>query len=99
MTRKKIVLCTRKPKMYEVVKNNKIDRKISKENDIKYKNIRQNYSYTNLYNIQYFLWTPLVLFIDFTSFGRSIKSKLFKFSNFFFKSLILTLCVNAHGLR
>jgi hypothetical protein len=40
----KIFFCTRTPIIYEVAKKNEIDKRMNKENDIKYKNnIWQNY--------------------------------------------------------
>ena len=84
----------RKPKIYEVDKNNEIDGRTSKVNDIKHeKNIKKNSSYRYLDNIQIFnkfSRTSLTLFINFTSFLKSTKSRLFK---------PLTLCVITHGLR
>ena len=45
-----------KPKIYEVAKTNEIDRRMGKENDIKQeKNIKQNCSYGDSDNLQYFL--------------------------------------------
>ncbi len=81
-----------KSKIYEVAKNNEIHRRMSKENDIKYKNnIRQSCSHGDLDNFQYFYYffrTRLVLFIDFTSFGKSTNSK--KILNFFFPKSCLS---------
>ena len=62
-----IFFCAHKSKIYEVAKNNEIDRRMRKENDIKHKkNIRESCSHGDLDNLQYFyyfFWTRLVLFI------------------------------------
>ncbi len=76
-------------------------RRMSKENDIKPENdIKQNWSYGDLDNIAYFylfFWTPLALFPDFTSFGKSTKSRKKTF-HFFLRNHISALCANAQSL-
>jgi hypothetical protein len=48
----KIFFCTRTLKIYEVAKNNEIDRRMNKENDIKHENnIWENCSYKDLDDI------------------------------------------------
>jgi hypothetical protein len=74
-----IFFCAHKSKIYEVAKNNEIDRRMSKENDIKHKKKCESCSHGDLDNLKYFYYffrTRLVLFIDFTSFGKSTNSRI-----------------------
>ncbi len=92
-----------------MAQKSEMHRRMSKENDIKPENdIKQNWSYGDLDNIAYFylfFWTPLALFPDFTTFGKSTKSRVrFFFSpkkktfHFFLRNHISVLCANAHSL-
>ena len=61
-----IFFCAHKSKIYEAAKANEIDRRMSTLNDIKHKNIRENYSHGDLDNLQYlyyYFWIQWVLFI------------------------------------
>ncbi len=80
MTKNNIILFCPKSKIYEVAQKSEIHRRMRKENDFKPENnIKQNWSYGDLDNTAYFylfFWTPLALFPDFTSFGKSTKSRV-----------------------
>ena len=64
--------------MYEVAKNNEIDRRIGIGNNFKHKNfMEKSFSNGDLDNLPYFYFyfrTPFIFFIDFTSFAKCTNS-------------------------
>jgi hypothetical protein len=87
-----IFFCAHKSKIYEVAKNNEIDRRMSKENDIKHKkNIWESCSHEDLDNLQFFFSDTFSIIYRFYNFWKIYQKKIF-----FFK-FMLRPCALTHN--